>query len=271
MNTVKYSPAQKAAATRAANREQRNRDLSLAIANAWHRNVNPLYSSEAGSVQYGSGTHDAEAWDRYSKGWHRSHGPSRWKNAGVTRDIKTGLVRIYPVRGAAIELDTPLSLLSAHLAPLPALLDGDIYAVRQQDGSYVRHGLRGPTGYALHHPRLRYNSGWEHGVTLEECRAELAEKLRYQRGQEIEAKRTNAERRRLERRISLVLILCKNAVATLDDARGAGYCRAGIAAFQERHGFGDSVPLRDLVATGNPQAVSLARRVAALPNPRRTA
>jgi len=77
-----------------------------------------------------------------------------------------------------------------------------------------------------------------------------------------ERKNHEIARRARARRAYLVLLLCPNATATLDDARAAGYCHAGIEAFQRRHGLGDVVPLRTLLTTGNPRAADLARRVA---------
>jgi hypothetical protein len=55
-----------------------------------------------------------------------------------------------------------------------------------------------------------------------------------------------------------VIRLCRGATATVADALAAGYCPAGIRAWQERHGIGDSSPLADLVRTGDPLATRLA-------------
>jgi hypothetical protein len=71
-----------------------------------------------------------------------------------------------------------------------------------------------------------------------------------------------ADRRRADtraaRRASLVVRLCRGAVATVADAKAAGYCEAGIRSWQERHGIGDAAPLADLVRTGDALATRLA-------------
>lgn len=68
----------------------------------------------------------------------------------------------------------------------------------------------------------------------------------------------SAEDARAARRAKLVVRLCRGAVATVADAVAAGYCQAGIQAWQQRHGIGDSAPLAELVRTGDPLATRLA-------------
>lgn len=63
---------------------------------------------------------------------------------------------------------------------------------------------------------------------------------------------------RADRRARLVIRLCREARATVADALAAGYCPAGIRAWQERHNIGDEAPLADLVRTGDPLATKLA-------------
>ena len=67
---------------------------------------------------------------------------------------------------------------------------------------------------------------------------------------------------RADRRARLVIRLCKGAQATVADAVAAGYCSAGIRAWQERFGIGDNAPLADLVRTGDPLATRLALELA---------
>lgn len=67
---------------------------------------------------------------------------------------------------------------------------------------------------------------------------------------------------KVERRAKLIARLCAGAVATIEDARRLGYCSPGIAAFQSRHGIGDTATLPELVRTGNGPAVALALSVA---------
>lgn len=69
-------------------------------------------------------------------------------------------------------------------------------------------------------------------------------------------------RQKISRRERLVVRLCKNAKATLKDAKSLGFCEPGIKAFQSRHNIGDEASLADLVKTGNPEATRLAFHVA---------
>jgi hypothetical protein len=67
-----------------------------------------------------------------------------------------------------------------------------------------------------------------------------------------------AASRKVTRRLQLIARLCRNAVATVEDARALGYCSPGIAAFQSRHGIGDRATLPELMQTGDPAAQRLA-------------
>lgn len=64
------------------------------------------------------------------------------------------------------------------------------------------------------------------------------------------------------RRLRLVLRLCKEARATIADAKAMGFCTPGICAFQARYGVGDSAPLEVLVQSGNRDAIALAMHLA---------
>jgi hypothetical protein len=81
--------------------------------------------------------------------------------------------------------------------------------------------------------------------------------------------------RAIERRARLVARLCGGICATVKDAERMGYCAAGIAAFRERHGIGETATLPQLVRTGNVDAVrlalSIARKVSASKQAEKTA
>ncbi len=74
--------------------------------------------------------------------------------------------------------------------------------------------------------------------------------------------KTRTENARADRRARLVVRICKGVKATVGDAIAAGYCTAGIRAWQDRHGIGDEAPLSELVQTGNPLATKLAFELA---------
>lgn len=60
------------------------RSLESYAAEAAEQNERTLVrSSEARVELFQRGGRQEISWDRYSKKWHRSHGPSRWLNAGV--------------------------------------------------------------------------------------------------------------------------------------------------------------------------------------------
>lgn len=72
---------------------------------------------------------------------------------------------------------------------------------------------------------------------------------------------------RQERRARLIAKICGNIHATIGDAQKLGYCNAGITAFRQLHGIGDTASLPMLLESGNPLAIKLAlylaRRTAA--------
>lgn len=68
--------------------------------------------------------------------------------------------------------------------------------------------------------------------------------------------------RKQDRRAALVARLCHGARATLADAKALGFCAPGIQAFQAQYGIGDEASLPELVRTGNPSAIRLARQIA---------
>ena len=115
--------------------------------------------------------------------------------------------------------------------------------------------------------RIVSESGWIYGddkvcyhstKSLEDAKRGYDRKLKILKQEEIAAK--NAAK--IERRARLIVRLCGNALATIADAKAMGYCMAGIRAFQERHGIGDTATLLQLIKTGESAAVALALSVA---------
>ena len=91
-------------------------------------------------------------------------------------------------------------------------------------------------------------------LSLSRAEAGLSRKLSITRREAQAA----AASRKATRRLQLIARLCRNVVATVDDARSLGYCSPGIAAFQSRHGIGDRATLPELMQTGDPAAQRLA-------------
>lgn len=117
--------------------------------------------------------------------------------------------------------------------------------------------------------KLRSVSGWvawdaESGVCYHstQCAAHADKGLRRKLAIARNAEKRERRRRKEARRARLVARLCGTLSATVADAKKLGYCDPGIRAFQEKHGFGDSVSLPELVRTGNPEATRLALSVA---------
>jgi hypothetical protein len=105
--------------------------------------------------------------------------------------------------------------------------------------------------------------------SAEHARAGLAKKRAIEKARTAyELARTEAHaaaaaaHKKQERRATLIARLCGGISATIGDAKKLGYCSPGIAAFQSRHGLGDTVPLPELIKTGNASAVALALKLA---------
>ncbi len=110
---------------------------------------------------------------------------------------------------------------------------------------------------------LRAVAGWigtaEGSIYHSEKSAEDAARGADRKAGAAEREATRARKSaRAERRARLVVRLCRGAVATVADALAAGYCPAGIRAWQERNGIGDAAPLADLARTGDAMATRLA-------------
>lgn len=65
------------------------RVVAVDIAWGYHSGEGRLFSSKHGAISWGRGGQEREDWNKYSKRYHRSHGPARWKNAGVRLDSET--------------------------------------------------------------------------------------------------------------------------------------------------------------------------------------
>lgn len=56
--------------------------VAVDVALEYHTTVKPLFKSQGAVIEYGSGG-EVKNWKTYSKRWHNSHGPAKWKNPGV--------------------------------------------------------------------------------------------------------------------------------------------------------------------------------------------
>lgn len=55
----------------------------------WYHRRHALFHSSYGTIAWGRGGQEVEDWHKYSKAYHKTHGPARWKNAGVRLDSET--------------------------------------------------------------------------------------------------------------------------------------------------------------------------------------
>lgn len=187
----------------------------------------------------------AEAETIISKGDQYSHGCTYRKNDA------DHLITLDPAGVSRLVEDTELRQASAREGlPLIALYpDGSAVWVREKGKTIVSE-----RGWIAGHGGIYYHStkSMVDALAMRERKVKAAQR-------EVEARRKD---RKAARRARLVARLCGGITATLADAKALGYCDAGIRAFQDRFGIGDSAPLPDLIRTGNPSAVALALSVA---------
>lgn len=187
-------------------------------------------------------------------GWSVSRDAWHPGTAPVVGGYPTGIIPMLALHGAIVSG--------------PALLDGDLCALRPRyagAGDYwIRYAADGRrTGVCVPMPaplQTRYGR-WEHGRKLAECRAEIAAKRRI-----VAAHPTlvAASYQRRMRAAQLLARLSRRLTASFDDARAAGYCRAGITAWAERRGLSldTRVPLARLTRDPDQRARDLAVRLA---------
>lgn len=155
-------------------------------------------------------------------------------------------------------------LVSLSVCEIVDLLDApDLVEWSRQEGlPLIGHDAKtgACTWVVVKNKKLAVERGWvahESGVcyhsqtSLDHAKTQLHLKLK--RLKEI---------RNANRRERLIVRLCKNARATIQNAKELGFCDAGIRAFQSKHNIADEASLRELVATGNPQATQLAFHLA---------
>jgi uncharacterized protein (TIGR02996 family) len=63
--------------------------IAVAAGEHYHDHVQSLHTAKMAKVVYGRGGKDDQSWSVYSKGWHRNHGPAKWKNSGARFDNLT--------------------------------------------------------------------------------------------------------------------------------------------------------------------------------------
>ena len=80
------------------------KDIAIAVGLAYHRQIKRLCQSEYGTVLYGRGGQVTADSDRYSKKWHRAHGPAKNSNGGarITGYGKTARVLLENHRGTVV-------------------------------------------------------------------------------------------------------------------------------------------------------------------------
>jgi len=240
--------------------EQRRRKagwetLACKIGRAYHLHVHSLAASSEATCTYGTGGQDDESRDSYSKSWHRSYGPRRWKNYGATTDTRTVTLWSHLAHKVA----------TISLARLPrdwrgrveqsCLLDGDVLGLRETR-VVVRYGIDlRRTGVSVPIPTAlaaRFGK-WEHGVTYAACRAEIMRKCVMVEAEQAREHETHKQ----ARRVHLVTIMCPRLQVTYQHARSAGLCDGGIRAYCVRHGLSveTGAPAAIVRATGDDRAL----------------
>lgn len=158
-----------------------------------------------------------------------------------------------------VRLDIPCAASSVSTR---GLLPGDLYSVERSGGVLTRYDARqNITGVSVPLPELlREQYGlWEHGLTYADCGHEIGRKLSITRAN-FKSERVSDP----DRRAARLLARLSTAPVVLADARAAGFCHAGIAAWCTARGIDSSatVAVRTLARDDDPQARQLAVRVA---------
>lgn len=246
-------------------RERQAKEIALAVGAAFDERIAALVAAADGIVVYGPGGLAGLSWDKYSKGWHRSHGPARWNNAGAR--IESGDVIVENFRGTE-KFRVALDLLPAGV-PVAYTnraddgfrglnLDGDLFAVKRYgiwerfapimekgivNGDAVRRAVSfRKTGIAIEMLGADLLPYFEHGANVAECRAEHARKLALRNTNSVYSSRE-------VRAVALMRRLCGNAAITRASVKANGACEAGIAAWLTARGFASdtaALPLKKI-------------------------
>jgi hypothetical protein len=241
---------------------------SQAAAAAWKCQSRPQRDYAASAVEWGLqlGATAARIGGSYSGVTHRK---VTWGEApGATTSTSRG--KQYSRRCTYRRIDAEHRVMISAEGMID-LLDAQEIARASAAEGLPLISYRAATGEATwvvtRHRAIYAQRGWvaaESGTiyhstkSLDHARRGVTRKARLAAQAAVVAATRQREQARAERRARLVVRLCRGAVATVADARAAGYCEPGIRAWQERHGIGDSAPLADLVRTGDEMATRLA-------------
>lgn len=235
--------------------------------------------------------HVEEDWTRYSKSWHRDHGPART----VVTTLAANFDAVRRTPPAARGSHGGLVTLTATPAPTPEGTDGQWYAATWRVPHHGAHatvaaGLLGLTSHGAIHAATPAE-----GVDLwqrREARHQAALRAATPEGAARRTRAQAAAQARTERRAAAVawwlgwpegLEVPEDAVATLArvaaqpetldrpvtaaHSKRAGNCADGTAAWAHRHGLQDSAPVRVVlgaaVADYQGGRLELARRAVA--------
>jgi len=213
---------------RAQVRQGRRQILAVLVGDAYHENIKALYVSKSAGVMYGKGGNEARD---YPYGGKYKTYPAIWHNAGARWEGRS--VVLENSRGAEVaRVRVPLS------ACFDGLIHGDLYALKTVTG-VDRYGVEGKTGVAI----PAGFAGWEHGATVDECRAEIENKRQIARERDENVRLGKRDQRRLR----LLARISRRVMVSRDDAAATGACRAGIDAWCMRVGVeSDLMPAADV-------------------------
>lgn len=241
--------------------ENRRHTFALAIGRAFHANVSPLSTSSRGDCVYGVGGQEMVDYDAYAK----SYGyPARWKEGGAR--LEGNEIILETSRGkevARIAIDFNTTRINDFVFD-KALLHGDVAARKIAVGQYerlkIQKGRLVISGYVTKQAGVDGKEYYEHGATIEECRAEAARKIEVAK---LEQKRIKLSGRNL-RAARLLARISTKLVADFNDARAVGHCRAGIETWCQSRGIdiNGSVPVSILMKDSDARARIVALRIA---------
>jgi len=240
----------------------RRRSLAVTLGESYHNNIAPLYSSSRASVCYGAGGTEGVDYDAYSKSYGYA---ARWKDAGARIEGQTIILENYKANEKArFVFPFKTTRLSTLTTNKDILLHGDLYALKQKGGSYVRYALvKGKlvkSGVAVSATDSAGKAYFEHGRTIKECQAEAQRK----RDLVAEAAKIKALNAKMQRKARLLARLSTKLTANFTDARSVGHCNAGILSWCTSRGIdpNGSVSLSTLSHDADRRAQLVALQVA---------
>jgi hypothetical protein len=226
-------------------RAEKTGDILVAkfVAKKWHSVADNQYQSKYAEFHHGA------AIQRQKNIYAKSYGhPARWVDPGVRIDYRSKEIVLESTRGKITRIPSPPKHLLAfrHAIPYGVLVGQDLYAVpaggRKYNGgeSWERWSCVDRTHWTRVGLAVVFPDGSvEHGSSKTEISRELKHKRDAEKARAEERRLAEKNAKIIEKLVRRIARQCQNLIVTVDDARSAGNCRAGINGFKARAGLGE--------------------------------